>query len=356
MNLENIYSVEVLRKKLNEATSGLQIDSFHNNYSEQYKLNSPYMLMYENFDFERNSFFIVMSSPGFTLRNSFPLDSTYVTNRSLHKHDYFEFMFVMEGCVKQKIENQIYYYQKGQCCLLNQKIRHLEIAEESTELVFLAISNDFFLKIIQTDIRFNENGQIIPNMNPIYELVLKTNQNKSTPGKQYWDFIPKDVPSALSNFEQLFGTLIFETCDRRPGFLQMIQGIFARTFSILLDPALYEHIIFSLPCDHEEYLFLRIQELMEQTHGRIVRQKISEQLHYSPDYLSKIVKKRTGMTLSEYGRSFTLKEAAHLLAHTNLSIADIMNQLGFTNRTYFYKIFKKQYGITPGDCRNNKLY
>ena len=190
MNLENIDSIEILRAKLNEVSSGLQIDYFHSKYSEQYKLNSPYMLFYESFDFKRNIFSIVMNSPGFTFRNTFPLDSAYITDRALHKHGYFEFMFVMEGCAKQKIEHQIYCYKKGQCCLLNQKVRPLEIAEENTELVFLAISNDFFLKIIQTDIRFNENGQIIPNMNPIYDLVLKTNRTNTTPEKQYWDFIP----------------------------------------------------------------------------------------------------------------------------------------------------------------------
>ncbi|MGE9965791.1 helix-turn-helix domain-containing protein [Fusicatenibacter saccharivorans] len=49
--------------------------------------------------------------------------------------------------------------------------------------------------------------------------------------------------------------------------------------------------------------------------------------------------------------TFTLKKAEHLLSDTTASISSIALQLGFNNRTHFYKIFKGKYGITPGEYR-----
>ena len=64
-----------------------------------------------------------------------------------------------------------------------------------------------------------------------------------------------------------------------------------------------------------------------------------------------IVHKYTGMCLYDYGMTFTLKKAEHLLSDTTASISSIALQLGFNNRTHFYKIFKKKNGIPPGEYR-----
>ena len=66
-----------------------------------------------------------------------------------------------------------------------------------------------------------------------------------------------------------------------------------------------------------------------------------------------IVHKYTGMCLYDYGMTFTLKKAEHLLSDTTASISSIALQLGFNNRTHFYKIFKEKYGITQENIGKN---
>ncbi len=350
MNCEN----DSLLKK-NLSLTELKIDKQASFYAEQYRLNGPYMLIYTNYNLKNNEVFYSLIAPGFCKLNTFPMDSENVKNRSMHKHDFFEFMFVIHGCIVQKIEGEFYTYREGQCCLVNQHVRHTEIARDNAEVMFLAISNDFFLNLIRSDIHYDETGHVILRENPIYDLVLKTLQTGKSLQKQYWDFTPTgDSASAISEFEQLFGIILRETAGRRPGLLPLVLGIIARIFSILLDPGQYALQKFTLPSDKEEYLFLRIQELLTQTNGCISRHELSAKLHYDPDYMNKIVKKRTGMSLLKYGRSFTLKESARLLTYTDMSISDIMQQLGFTNRNHFYANFKEKYGMTPNKYRQKK--
>ncbi|MCI8713524.1 MAG: AraC family transcriptional regulator [Ruminococcus sp.] len=333
----------------------LKIDNKASLYAEQYRLNGPYMLIYENYDHEHDEAFYTLIAPGFCKRNTLRIQSDYVKNRFMHQHDFFEFIFVMHGHIAQKIEGRIYEYQEGQCCLIDQNVRHVEIAREDAELVFLALSNDFFLNIVRSDIHYDESGHVVSQENPIYDLVLKTCQAGNAPQKQYWDFTPVGSPAAaISEFEQIFGVLIRETAGRRAGLLPLVSGLAARIFSILLDSERYSLQKFMLPSDKEEYLFLRIQELLTQTNGCISRHDLAAELHYDPDYMNKIVKKRTGMSLLKYGRNFTLKESARLLTHTDMSITDIMRQLGYTNRSHFYTSFKEKYGKTPNEYRQKK--
>jgi len=47
-----------------------------------------------------------------------------------------------------------------------------------------------------------------------------------------------------------------------------------------------------------------------------------------------------------------LEEAKEMLLYTNKSISEIISDLGFSNRTYFYKVFFEEYELTPLEFRN----
>ena len=57
------------------------------------------------------------------------------------------------------------------------------------------------------------------------------------------------------------------------------------------------------------------------------------------------------MCLFDYGMTFCLKKAEDYLANTKEPVSDIAARLGFSNRTHFYTLFKKKYGMTPNEYR-----
>ncbi|MFA9389952.1 MAG: ATP-binding protein [Prolixibacteraceae bacterium] len=63
------------------------------------------------------------------------------------------------------------------------------------------------------------------------------------------------------------------------------------------------------------------------------------------------IKAQTGMTLNELIRNIKLKRAAQLIKTGKLSIAEIMDETGFTNHSYFAKCFKKVYKVSPKEYK-----
>lgn len=56
-------------------------------------------------------------------------------------------------------------------------------------------------------------------------------------------------------------------------------------------------------------------------------------------------------TVTEYIRHVRLEEARELMNNPNLNISQIVYSIGFTSRSYFSKIFKNKYGITPNQFK-----
>ncbi len=67
----------------------------------------------------------------------------------------------------------------------------------------------------------------------------------------------------------------------------------------------------------------------------------------SENVLYKKTKALTGMTVNDFIKSLRLKKAAELLQQKQLSINEIAYSVGYSDRKYFSKEFKKQYGKTP---------
>ena len=73
---------------------------------------------------------------------------------------------------------------------------------------------------------------------------------------------------------------------------------------------------------------------------------------YHPFYVSKLLKERKGQTLRQYIMAYRLKLARRMLEFTDKSTAEIAEEAGFTDASYFAKTFKNAFGTTPKDYRN----
>lgn len=88
--------------------------------------------------------------------------------------------------------------------------------------------------------------------------------------------------------------------------------------------------------------------------NNISRQAIAHYVSLNPAYLSRLFKKETGQTLTEYITELRLDQSKRLLAETELTITLVAEKIGYKNYSYFSKIFKERYGITPNDYKKIK--
>ena len=77
----------------------------------------------------------------------------------------------------------------------------------------------------------------------------------------------------------------------------------------------------------------------------------ADKLCITPKYLSKIIKKVSGLSAPDVITKYVILEAQHLLRHTDMSIKEISDQLNFPNQSFFYKYFKSHTGFTPNEYR-----
>jgi len=81
---------------------------------------------------------------------------------------------------------------------------------------------------------------------------------------------------------------------------------------------------------------------------------IAKQENFNVSYFSTLFKKETGLTFSEYLTNVRIDEAKRLLKETSLSIAVIMNNVGYNDTKHFTTTFRKHVGVKPSEYR--KLY
>ena len=72
---------------------------------------------------------------------------------------------------------------------------------------------------------------------------------------------------------------------------------------------------------------------------------------YHPFYVSTVIKEKRGITLRQYVISYRLKLARNMLEHTDKTIAEIAEETGFTDASYFTKSFKAAFDETPKEWR-----
>lgn len=60
-------------------------------------------------------------------------------------------------------------------------------------------------------------------------------------------------------------------------------------------------------------------------------------------------------TVTEYIRHVRLEAARELISTTDLNISQIVYTIGFTSRSYFSKIFKEKYGVTPNEFKKQLI-
>lgn len=83
--------------------------------------------------------------------------------------------------------------------------------------------------------------------------------------------------------------------------------------------------------------------------------KISEELHFHPDYLSRLFKKETGENFSDTLTRIRMQKAVEHLADPEIRVYEIAAKVGIKDARYFGQMFKKRFGLTPNEFRQQQL-
>lgn len=96
----------------------------------------------------------------------------------------------------------------------------------------------------------------------------------------------------------------------------------------------------------------KVKRFMEANlHEEMNREAIAGHVHLNPAYLSRLFRRETGLSLTEYMVELRMRKAQQELTETDAKISDIALGVGYCNFSHFAKQFKKATGLTPQEFR-----
>ncbi len=140
---------------------------------------------------------------------------------------------------------------------------------------------------------------------------------------------------------------------------EIIGGLIAATIykvGAILTHYLTEHPEVDSPIHNraEEY-FRQFTELLGEhyKHERSVG-FYARQLCITPKYLTTLIKRISGKSVSEWIDNYVILEAKTLLKYSNMSVQEIAYYLNFPNQSFFGSYFKRNAGMSPSQYKAKK--
>ena len=99
--------------------------------------------------------------------------------------------------------------------------------------------------------------------------------------------------------------------------------------------------------EHIAKLKLVLEYIGEHYHEELSIGQLAKLCFFSEYHFMRFFKKYTGMPCLEYIKNLRLEKAASRLAQGGQSVLEVSLSCGFSNLSYFYREFRKKYGMTP---------
>ena len=99
---------------------------------------------------------------------------------------------------------------------------------------------------------------------------------------------------------------------------------------------------------------IEIMNYIQANYIDVTLDDLSEKFFLSKPYLSKYIKEKSGMTFGELVKKIRMKKARAMLKGSSMTVENIALTVGYQNVEHFNRLFKKAYGITPVQFRNQK--
>lgn len=149
--------------------------------------------------------------------------------------------------------------------------------------------------------------------------------------------------------ESLLYSIYLEYNQNRKYSAQLLNSLMSSFFLYLLQE--YEDTAqISRHSDfHWKPEFAEILGYIQEHFRSVTLEELSGKFRYSRRQLIRIIQNSTGSSFTELLTRLRMEKAARMLIAGTASIEEIVYEIGFTDRTSFYRAFNKYFGCTPRD-------
>lgn len=249
----------------------------------------------------------------------------------LHKHNFIEVLYVCQGKLVNLIDDHEVVIHAGELLFLNQFTHHeiLPAGKDDIAINFMVLP-EFF------DVAYTMAG----NHNVLADFLVNVLRQDEERG-EYLHFKVAEVLQIQNLLENIIYSLVTGKGDQS----RINQTTMGLIFLYLLDSVQYAEM--RLPNQYENMVVMTTLDYIEQNYKSATLTYLCQQLHLPIHVLSKMIKKNTGFNFKELLQRKRLNKAVELICDTPLPVSDIISAVGYENNSYFHRVFKERYKLTP---------
>ncbi|QUI22256.1 helix-turn-helix domain-containing protein [Vallitalea pronyensis] len=105
------------------------------------------------------------------------------------------------------------------------------------------------------------------------------------------------------------------------------------------------------PPDHSAFIKTLCQYIEHNYHTKLTRKSLASYYGYNHDYLGKLFKGAMKKSISTYINELRIEKGKELLIHSDLTVENIAELIGYSDVYYFSKKMKAMTGMSPTDWR-----
>ena len=249
---------------------------------------------------------------------------------------YFTIIYVLSGSCELHFTDKKINMKKGELCILPPYIQYYTLTKPGDVVISISSDREQFKEQFHA-LLFHENllseffrHSLFENHEHcLFFMILPTKDLKSIIQHLFQEFVRKDRLSNSLFYNYLlilYANIMRSSQNTRDYYEDKDTGSVTTLMPSIL-----------------EYITVNYQEL--------TLDKLAEQFHYSPAYLSREIKLHTGMNFAAILADLKLKEAAQLLSDSTLSIDTIARRCGYHSISHFGYAFKQRYNMSASSFR-----
>ena len=248
-----------------------------------------------------------------------------------HSHSHYELIAVVKGSLFAQSGGDSLTIEQGQCLFCPAKVVHTTIGETDDTTI---LSINFSMKKTKVKHKFQDAYACFSD-------IFNQKNIVAIPGSAIYDNFIK-IQTSLKKQDRFMHIQI----------QILLQEIILELCKVLQNQS--EYTVHAVPVSFGNN-FPYLINLKINTHLKdLTLKSIADEFFISKRQLERHILNSFGMTFTERRNYLRLETAKNLLSDTDLSIDDIMDEIGFSNKSDFYKKFSALTGTTPGKYRKQQ--
>lgn len=252
-----------------------------------------------------------------------------------HSHNYVEVVYMCSGQTRHLINGNDLILQTGELLFLSQN---------AVQEIYPAAEQDLAVNFIILPEFFDRSLAMLGNGNSLIRNFLIECLKSGSQNINYLHFKVAEVRPIQNLIENLIWLLLNEQNNKR-SLNQTTMGLLFLHLMNLTDKA-------EIGKNHyPQELVLTVFRFIEDHYRDGELSELAKSLSRDLYFLSRVIKTATGRTYTSLLQEKRLGQAAWLLQNTGLPVTDVCMDVGYHNFSYFYKLFRKQYRMSPLEYR-----